>query len=206
MSDYSLNVSWSQTGPSDSIRINVSVKLESSNSQTKGKIYIGLFQDTVFMESKNGEENPPHVFRGGSMEISDLSLPTIVGNTETFELVLAPLSDLEDASLYAAAVLYDEMGSYEQAARSTSHTSLPTHLATDFDQSFSIYPNPSQNAVYHNLNTDIQVNIMDYTGKSHYEGIWKKSSALSAKLEPGIYLVQVALDGHVRIQRLLIYP
>lgn len=206
MSDYSVSVSWSQIGPSDSIRINVTVKLESSNSQTKGEIYIGLFQDTVYMDNKNGEKNPPHVFRGGSNGNVMLNLSTVVGTTETMEIMLAPLGNLEDASLYAAAILYNDMGEYQQASRSVSHTSLPTQLDMNFNHTFSIYPNPSNNAVYHNYDSDITVRVLDYTGKNFFEGTWMKSSALPANLKPGVYLIQAEMNGVIRTQRLLIYP
>lgn len=206
MSDYSLEVSWSQIGPTDSIRINVTIKLESSNSQTEGEIYIGLFQDTVFMESKNGEKNPPNVFRGGTNGHVMLTLPTVVGNSESIEVVLAPLSDLDGSSLYAAAILYNDMDEYQQAARSSSHTTLPTLLLDQNENTFTIYPNPSQGAIYHSADTDLVVRIVDLSGKSHYEGIWKNSEALPRKLETGVYLVQVELNGMFKTSRLHIYP
>jgi len=206
MSDYSIEVNWSQIGPTDSIRIDVRVKLESANSQTKGQLFVGLFQDTVYMISQNGEENPPHVYRGGPLGLKLINLPTTLGSTEITRIMMAPLSGLEDVPLYAAAIVTNGMGEYEQSARSASHSSLPTLLKEHSEQAFTLYPNPSNGAVFHSLDADIAVRIMDYTGKSYFEGLWMRSTALPSKLKAGIYLIEVEYQGVIGTQRLVLYP
>lgn len=206
MSNYSLELSWSQNGPNDSIRIDVKITLEGNSGSANGKIFLGLFQDTVYMTNQNGEKNPPHVYRGGPQGVATTLLPTSAGNSITYTRMLAPLQNLDGASLYAVAILYDEMDNYQQAERSASHTTLPTKVQTIDDSSLLIFPNPTNGTLYHSANKDIQVRILDLSGKTHFAGTWKQSAALELHLKPGVYLIQWEMDGIRQSERLLIRP
>ncbi|MDX5321087.1 MAG: T9SS type A sorting domain-containing protein, partial [Bacteroidota bacterium] len=205
-SNYSLEVQWSTIGSGDSVQLEVIITLEATSNENSGKLFIGLFQDTVYQTNQNGEKNPAHVYRGGPLGLNATSLPVEVGSSITYTVTLPALNNLGNASLFAVAVLYNEANEYLQAERSASHALIPTGIQHTEMHPFSIYPNPTRGSLRHTAGVSVPVVFRDLQGKTLYEGLWLAGETLNMNLKPGVYLLESEWKGNRFTQRLLIEP
>lgn len=194
----------------DSIKAKVVIKKVASTS-SDARLFIGLVEDTIFVNGGNGETKHYNVLRksltGAIPQSVSLSLMPI-GDSVTMEMTGTAAAFWEMNRMFAIAILHeDATNKIVQSA-----VSMPKKTAGIANQSkvpqFSVSPNPAINHLYVTVESEEMVNykMINMLGVTMMQGTMKGSTTLNVSDLPNAnYLLQLTTnEGKMMQQKVLL--
>ncbi len=175
--------------------LRVVIRYEGGTAIDSAQLFAGLFEDTVVMQSQNGEKDPKNVFRKSFTSTSGnrVALPGQVGDSVVFMYSVSVNQIWKLPAVYSAVLLQEANGALIQAASSRdANGSNPTSILKANEVSdLRLYPNPSAGIIRFNEHFDEgRYVIRDLLGKTVLDGTFQQEIDLS-QLPSGWYVLQV---------------
>jgi len=207
-SPISIKMQPSITTSKDSISLKVTIKKVQTKTMSNNYIFVGIFEDTVFYKSPNGEATHKDVFRDVLTRIGigdKITLPSNLGDSIVLKYGFKydKNSNWDFKRLYFAAIVEDSTNrNVIQSERTFPGQNTPltaiTILENKSTSTYSIYPNPFNNILHindldNNIKGITQYQILDLSGRIVLNNSFSKSTQLNLEnLASGTYILKLS--------------
>jgi hypothetical protein len=195
-SSFSLKITQTLAG-TDSMQSTVIIKKVAASALTNASLFIGLTEDTVFVNGGNGEPKHYNVLRKSVSTSSGIAvvLPSALNDS-----VVVPrtsyINPIWNKNRMHTMSILQETGTKDviQSGKSAVLSSTTGILNLSADETVTVYPNPASDLLNVNIseNTSLAFEIFDVSGKIVKNGTLESKASINvASLENGIYALRV---------------
>lgn len=211
-----ISIDITATTYTETIELSVTITNETDHNLQNKTLHVFLVEDTIFYHAPNGEQEHYNVFRSRALTPTGevLSLSGVSGETVSFSDLVSINSAWNRERIRVIAVVQsnDSDQLIEQAKLSTPTLNNTSGGTTGIDkgnvQSFSIYPNPSNELVtLANLGAfqPGTARVFDLTGKMISTFLITDSQSDLRLKRAGVYFVELqSVSGQKEIQKVVI--
>lgn len=194
------------------ISTRVVVKAVATHGLTAASLFVGLVEDTVFVNGGNGEDEHYNVMRDAvtSPQGITIAIPTNPGDSTVFDFT-SPSNNFWDISrIYAIAILQDATSKQVLQTGKTDTSSGVILSSTDDIKNalqLTLYPNPAQNILYVELQEldEFVVELYTPSGALAHRGNYHKTAAINtALLENGMYFLSASSGNKSIVEKIII--
>ena len=195
-SSFALTVSTTMVG-ADSIHSAVMIKKMAASSLTNVSLFIGLVEDTIFLNGGNGETKHFNVLRkavSGSAGLS-VTLPNGINDSMIVSKTSHVNAIWNKNRMYTIAILQDasnkDVIQSEKSSLVDNATSAGIEIVSE-TKALIVYPNPASHFIYYLLkeNTLFQYDIFNINGQQISSGSTSMGMPIDISvLENGVYAI-----------------
>ena len=212
-SPISIKMQPSITTSKDSFTLKITIKNVQTKTLSNNYIFVGIFEDTVFYKSPNGEATHKDVFRDALSKIGigdKITLPSKIGDSVfvKYGFKYDKTSNWDFKRLYFAVIVEDSTNrNVIQSERTFPGQNTPLTaievLETKSSSTYSIYPNPFNNVINikdldNNIKATTQYQILDLSGRTVLNNSFSRSTQLNLEnLASGTYILKLSSKDKV---------
>jgi hypothetical protein len=203
MTPVSMRIEQNNYG-TDSIVAKVIIKKHAATT-TDARLFIGLAEDSVFVNGGNGELEHYNVLRQSLTGLSPqmVSLAFAVGDSVTVSMKGTVNSFWNINRMFVIAILHEDASNKVMQSAKTAPMKTASVRADQEQITFSIHPNPASTSINIGLpnNNNVTLDVYDMLGKPVAQKSFARHTTINvAELPNGFYLFQLK-DGQSTAQQ-----
>lgn len=207
LANFEVHVIQTQISP-NSFDVTASIKKVAADTLSNARLFLGVYQDTVYQPTNNGEVNHYHIFRKALTAINGITLmlPQNIGDSITSTYNYTALSSWNLPHLYVVGLLQKADKSMINAGKTNRTASTVTSTADVHAVNDLVYPNPSTDGY---LMTKAAYEVFQlYTSSGQLEKtlseVYEHQKINVSDLAPGLYLLRTKQGNRYSHQKIIL--